>query len=444
MYSLWFLFFILSGFLLPQRVFSINYNSNNDTERFLNERQILNELQAEIFGISLPPTNDENPYLFEGDVLLTEQQLDIIIDDVRAQLWAIKHPEDTMEKPKNRILTSDLSTRWTLPIPYYIDSGVNESIILPAIRHWEQETCIRFSRKNSKPSGNYLNFFQGSGCWSFIGMIGGEQNVSIGVGCHEFGFVAHEIAHALGAYHEHSRYNRDSYITLMPSNMVSGSSFQFIKLPSSNMTDYGVGYDYGSVMHYGSHDYSFNGLPTIITAEPMYENIIGQRVAPSFADVKKMNSAYCNAVCTKTLACSNGGYLDPNNCNTCKCPPGFSGKLCRAHPVSGPCGNQDLTASSTFASFNVSGRKTCYFLITAPLNQKVQIQHYTSVFHPIDVDTCKFDYIEIKYKTDFTKYGPRFCKGSVLPVTTSETNKMMIVYQGYDSNSFVRLRYRSI
>ncbi|KAF1758879.1 hypothetical protein GCK72_015339 [Caenorhabditis remanei] len=68
-------------------------------ERFLIKKRILNELQAEIFEISLPPASneteyvsstDENPYIMEGDIVYTEKQLDILIEDVRGQLFANK------------------------------------------------------------------------------------------------------------------------------------------------------------------------------------------------------------------------------------------------------------------------------------------------------------------------------------------------------------------
>lgn len=33
-------------------------------------------------------------------------------------------------------------------------------------------------------------------------------------------------------------------------------------------------------------------------------------------------------VCTTKLSCQNGGYTDPKNCLSCRCPDGWGGVLC--------------------------------------------------------------------------------------------------------------------
>ena len=44
-----------------------------------------------------------------------------------------------------------------------------------AIQQYAEDTCIRFKpRKNEK---DYLEFFVGRGCWSYIGRIRGKQQV---------------------------------------------------------------------------------------------------------------------------------------------------------------------------------------------------------------------------------------------------------------------------
>ena len=62
--------------------------------------------------------------------------------------------------------------------------------------------------------------------------------------------MAHEIAHALSLYHEHSRPDRDDYVTIFKQNIVPGSYDANFELEADTLT-LGVPYDYGSVMHYG-------------------------------------------------------------------------------------------------------------------------------------------------------------------------------------------------
>ena len=59
-----------------------------------------------------------------------------------------------------------------------------------------------------------------------------------------------DIGHALGLYHEQSRYDRDNYIDILVDNIQSSYLGQFSRQGIKMMVDFGVGYDYGSVMHY--------------------------------------------------------------------------------------------------------------------------------------------------------------------------------------------------
>lgn len=82
-----------------------------------------------------------------------------------------------------------------------------------------------------------------------IGKVGGSQQISIGNGCTSLGTVTHEMGksyrflsqvtsglnrlaasgHALGFYHEQSRYDRDSYVTIVSANIQNGYLSQFTK-----------------------------------------------------------------------------------------------------------------------------------------------------------------------------------------------------------------------
>ena len=54
-------------------------------------------------------------------------------------------------------------------------------------------------------------------------MIGGKQPINIGKGCEYKGIVQHEIFHALGRIHEHSRPDRDSYVRIHEENIKEGT-----------------------------------------------------------------------------------------------------------------------------------------------------------------------------------------------------------------------------
>ena len=63
-----------------------------------------------------------------------------------------------------------------------------------------------------------------SRCYSYIGETGGaKQDLSIGTGCKHKGIVIHEFMHALGFYHEQSRYDRDQYVRIDFSNILTGN-----------------------------------------------------------------------------------------------------------------------------------------------------------------------------------------------------------------------------
>lgn len=59
-------------------------------------------------------------------------------------------------------------------------------------------------------------------CSSFLGRVGGEQVIYLGTGCYRKGIVIHEIFHALGRWHEHSRPDRDLSVTVHLDNVRPG------------------------------------------------------------------------------------------------------------------------------------------------------------------------------------------------------------------------------
>jgi Astacin (Peptidase family M12A) len=63
-----------------------------------------------------------------------------------------------------------------------------------------------------------VRVIKGSGCYSYIGRTGGVQDLGIGSGC-STGNTIHEIGHAVGLYHEHTRPDRNSYVIVNTANI---------------------------------------------------------------------------------------------------------------------------------------------------------------------------------------------------------------------------------
>lgn len=207
-----------------------------------------------------------------------------------------------------------------------------------------------------------IDFFIDS-CWSSIGRSGGKQRLSLGKGCERKGVALHELMHVLGFFHEQSRLDREKYVTVYLSNVDKGKvlkyvptflekesccwvfriNFTAVESPIRSYFDCSVAvwtgqfvwaveviskpfhsmyltvlldqhynfqtyshgeadpldlpYDYGSIMHYPKDAFSSNGNPTIV---PKDRNAaIGQRVALSKIDIKKINKFYkCSSFTT--------------------------------------------------------------------------------------------------------------------------------------------------
>ncbi len=177
-------------------------------------------------------------------------------------------------------------------IPYEIAAGhPKQADILAAILMVNNNSVICVRPRSGDT--NYIKFVSGSGCASWVGKQGGMQEITIG-SC-AVGSIAHEMIHAAGMYHEQSREDRDSFITVNLANVTAGKEHNFDK-HVSDATDIGP-YNYGSIMHYGATAFSKNGNNTITVKMPpgTASTVIGQRTSISVGDQNGLKTIYPTA-----------------------------------------------------------------------------------------------------------------------------------------------------
>ncbi|XP_042604699.1 hatching enzyme 1.2-like [Cyprinus carpio] len=161
-------------------------------------------------------------------------------------------------------------------VPYIVSSEFSStdiSVIKNAMSTFHKKTCIRFVPRLNQT--DYISIENKDGCYSSLGRTGGKQVVSLKrTGCVYHGIIQHELNHALGFYHEHTRSDRDKYVKInweyVPTDKASNFQIQ-------NTNNQNTKYDYGSIMHYGKTAFTTQAGKDTITPIPDATVAIGQR-----------------------------------------------------------------------------------------------------------------------------------------------------------------------
>jgi len=230
--------------------------------------------------------------MFEGDIVMTNK--------LRAQIGEMR------VRSGQGMAGYDAIRGGTWPggvVPYRYASGfAYGGAVQQAIAEYNAKTCIRFKPYTAalaRTAGGYVTFMHGGGCYSMIGRQRSRQQISLGRGCGTKGVAIHEMMHALGFYHEQSRRDRDSYITINWNSINRRMWYNFQLYRVGQADTLGVGYDKSSIMHYGNYAFSINRQKTIVSKSNPNERL-GQRRGLSSKDVTQLRKYY---------KCSGGGKV---------------------------------------------------------------------------------------------------------------------------------------
>ncbi len=182
------------------------------------------------------PKNQVYFEVIEGGYAIT--QGDILMGQVPSDKKGI---ENGISQPKKTLL-------WPSNIiPYTITGEItNTQPIVEAIDYFNDNTSVRFVPAEEGDQSFLVFVAIENHCASHLGRTGGPQPVLISPKCGKTE-VMHELMHALGFVHEHSRQDRDNYIDILWENIQPQFLFQFNKMPDQMVHNYS-----GSVFEFDS------------------------------------------------------------------------------------------------------------------------------------------------------------------------------------------------
>src|SRR5208282_3347858 len=97
-------------------------------------------------------------------------------------------------------------------------------------------------------------------CEAYEGRVGGEQVVGGSASC-AVATILHEMGHTVGLWHEQSRPDRNTYVSVNYNYLIKGSISNFNQIYDNAQET--TLFDYASIMEYPAFSFSRNGGPAI-------------------------------------------------------------------------------------------------------------------------------------------------------------------------------------
>lgn len=216
------------------------------------------------------------PDLTDFDKERIAENLDSKVADLVPELHRMSINARGRAWPKNRVPYT-VSTELQYGHP---DIYKALTIALKAFR--EQIKSVKWVERENE--ADFVKFVYGDECSSHVGCVGGQQEITL-TDWATPGNVLHEMGHAIGLHHEHSRIDRNHFVDVR----IKEKDVNFDKEESGIPLG---PYDYSSIMHYGAH------AGSIIAHASKQSGQMGQRKEFSSLDVKGIDSIYGPLKCS--------------------------------------------------------------------------------------------------------------------------------------------------
>ena len=266
---------------------------------------------GEVNTVTLPDS-DGNPVTFSYEVIdgLAIFEGDMILGTAE-ELAELADADELVLKPQSSLLHDEVcwrfifnlkckEYRWPggiVPYNFQHDWGDESTNAMMRQRIWEAMdevmavTAVRFVPRRAGHE-DYVTFQSSTGCSAHVGRQGGQQSVFLSTSCGKW-TVVHELLHALGVMHEHTRDDRDDFVQVNFDNIRSDKEHNF---ETSKFAFDSGRYDYESIMHYPSwafceRDQHGSCVGATIETKPPGTSI-GQRSFLSDGDIAGINAMY--------------------------------------------------------------------------------------------------------------------------------------------------------
>ena len=240
-------------------------------------------------------------------------------------------------------------------IPYVIASGSGDLTNLNTAITQFNNTFSNIQFVAYTGQTDYVSFYfdpnnLSGECEAIVGRAGGEQQVGGSAAC-VVGTILHEMGHTVGLWHEQSRPDRNTYVSVNYDNLIKGSISNFNQIYDNGQET--TLYDYASIMEYPAFSFSRNGGPAIESIPPgiPLSNYNGYTAA----DIDGIERLYGKAPTAVTVTSNPPGLQVIVDGATVVTPQVFSWALGSTHSLDIPSGVQsqpgDIVNSTTPTTF---------------------------------------------------------------------------------------------